>query len=158
MIEDSPEAFVQRWRRHAAEVQLFPRTEGSPLLECMAAGTIVQLLDRSGPYTSGPGPRRVILNAMVDRLEPAVDEHASLEVAGLGKLRGTGRVVDHEGGITVIDCGVPVVVAVMDAAAEPFDEGRHVTFDVLPPVHGFVLPDASGSRSGASFEDTDDAM
>ena len=158
MIEDSPEGFVQRWRSFAAEVRLFARTEGSPLLECMADGVILQLLDRSGPYASGPGLRHVILNPMVERLTVAEEEVTSLEVAGLGELRGTGRVIAGEGKLTVVDCGVPLVVAVMDDSSERFEEGRYVSFEVLPPVHGFVVPQAPRSQRRDAGESADDAM
>jgi hypothetical protein len=158
MIEDSPEGFIHRWRSFAAEVRLFARTEGSPLLECMADGVILQLLDRSGPYASGPGLRHVILNPMVERLTAAEEETPALEVTGLGQLRGTGRVIGGEGEFTVVDCGVPLVVAVMDEAAERFEEGRYVSFEGLPPVHGFVVPESSRSQRREAAESTDDAM
>ena len=45
MIEESPEAFIARWAEHAAYVQLFPHTEGSPLLEARAGNAVVQLFD-----------------------------------------------------------------------------------------------------------------
>lgn len=157
MIEDSPDAFIQRWRAHAAEVQLFARTEGSPLLECMAGGAIVQLLERTGPYQAGPGRRRVILNAMVERLEPSSEGASGLEVDGLGDLRGRGRVVDRDGALAVVDCGVPVVVAVLGDAGELPATGERVAFEVLPPVHGFVVPDPS-SRRRLVPESPDDAM
>lgn len=157
VIEESPESFVQRWRSYAAEVQLFPRTEGSPLLECRVGDTILQLLDRTGPYVAAPGTRRVILNPMAERLEPADDEVRALEAAGLGALRGSGCVIGGDGRLTVVDCGVPVVVAVMDEAAPRFPEGRFVSFEGLPPVHGFVVEEQRWQRSGMP-ENTDDAM
>lgn len=157
MIEDSPDAFIQRWRGHAAEVQIFARTEGSPLLECMAGGAIVQLLDRTGPYVAGPGRRRVILNAMVERLEPAADAGPALEVDGLGALRGRGRVVERDGALAVVDCGVPVVVALLGDGNEAPATGDQVAFEVLPPVHGFVVPDPA-SRRRLMPESPDDAM
>lgn len=158
MIEDSPESFIQRWRAFAAEVQLFARTEGSPLLECMADGVILQLLDRTGPYIAGPGRHRVILNPMVDRLVEAEGEDVELEVTGLGQLRGAGRVIGGEGRLTVVDCGVPLVIAVMDDDAERFDEGRLVRFEGLPPVHGFIVPERSSSHRRDAGESADEAM
>jgi hypothetical protein len=160
MIEDSPESFIQRWRAFAADVQLFARTEGSPLLECMANGVIVQLLDRTGPYIAGPGRHRVILNPTVERLtgvEPGA-EGASLEVTGLGELRGAGRVIGGEGRLTVVDCGVPLVVSVMDEAAERFEDGSLVRFEGVPPVHGFVVLETTRSRRVDAGESADDAM
>jgi hypothetical protein len=156
MIEDSPESFIQRWRSFAAEVQLFARTEGSPLLECLAAGVILQLLDRTGPYIAGPGPCRVILNPMVERLAEAEGEDVELDVTGLGELRGAGRVIGGEGRLTVVDCGVPLVIAVMDDDAERFDEGRYVRFEGLPPVHGFIVQQTGHRREAR--ESIEEAM
>jgi len=158
MIEDSPESFIQRWRAFAADVRLFARTEGSPLLECMADGVILQLLDRTGPYIAGPGPNRVILNPMVERLAAAEGVDVELEVTGLGELRGAGRVIGGEGRLTVVDCGVPLVIAVMDGDAERFDEGRFVRFESLPPVHGFIVPPTSRSHRRDAGESADEAM
>ena len=158
MIEDSPEAFIQHWRSYAAEVQVFARTEGSPLLECRANGVIVQLLDRGGPYVTAPGTHRVILNPVVEALSAAAEPARSLEVAGLGQLQGTGEVLVSEGRICVVDCGVPLVVAVMAEDAERFEPGRYVRFEGLPPVHGFVVPPSAGARRREAGENTDDAM
>jgi len=158
MIEDSPEVFVQRWRAFAAEVQLFARTEGSPLLECMVDGVILQLLDRTGPYVAPPGRHRVILNPMVERLIGADGEGKGLEVTGLGQLRGSGRVILGEGRVTVVDCGVPMVIGVLDDGAAPFEEGRFVRFEGLPPVHGFLVPQTSGTQRRDAHDSTDDAM
>jgi hypothetical protein len=158
MIEDSPESFVQRWRAFAADVQLFARTEGSPLLECMADGVILQLLDRTGPYIAPPGPHRVILNPMVERLTEADGEDVELEVTGLGELRGSGRVIGGEGRVTVVDCGVPLVIAVMGDDAAPVEEGRFVRFEGLPPVHGFLVPQTSHAQRRDALDSADEAM
>ena len=160
MIEESPEAFIQRWRAHAADVQLFPRTEGSPLLECLAGGSILQLLDRTGPYVaSGAGRRHVILNPMVEALEPNLDGVSGLEVSGLGALAGSGRVVMCEGRMSVVDCGgVPFVVAVVGDDAQELEAGGYVRFTALPPVHGFVVPEERSSQRRDAGESADDAM
>ncbi|MEJ2666045.1 MAG: hypothetical protein P8Z81_02915 [Deinococcales bacterium] len=158
MIEESPEGFIQRWREYAADVQLFPRTEGSPLLECLAAGAILQLLDRTGPYLAGSGRQRVILNPMVERLSPNPDQLTSLEVSGLGALKAAGRVIAGEGRMSVVDCGVPLVVAVVGEDGERFDAGGYVQFEVLPPVHGFVIRDETRSKRRDAAENTDEAM
>ena len=158
MIEDSPESFVQRWRAFAAEVDLFARTEGSPLLECMADGVILQLLDRTGPYIAAPGRHHVILNPMVERLTEVDGEEVELEVTGLGELRGSGRVIGGEGRVTVVDCGVPLVIAVMSDGAAPVEEGRYVRFEGLPPVHGFLVPQSSRTHGRDAHDSADDAM
>lgn len=158
MIEESPEGFIQRWREYAADVQLFPRTEGSPLLECLAAGAIVQLLDRTGPYLASSGHRRVILNPMVEQLLPNPQQATSLEVSGLGALKGAGRVIAGEGRMSVVDCGVPLVIAVMGEDGERYDAGRYVQFEVLPPVHGFVIAEEARLPRRDVAENTDEAM
>lgn len=69
MLEDSVDSFVARWRRYAADVELFPRHEGSPLLECRAGTALVQLFERTGPYLWRPGAARVIIHPIADTLE-----------------------------------------------------------------------------------------
>lgn len=76
MIEDSVDAFVTRWRGHAAEVELFPRHEGSPLFECRAGTAVLQLFERTGPYLWRPGAGRVIIHPVTDHLEVVSGEAA----------------------------------------------------------------------------------
>lgn len=159
MIEESPEGFVQRWRGHAADVQVFPRTEGSPLLECLAGGAILQLLDRTGPYVAGAGRRRVILNPMAEAFRPNPDEACALEVSGLGALEVAGRVVAHDGCMSVVDAdGVPFVVALVGEDGGEVADGAYVRFTALPPVHGFVIPEERTVPRRDDAENADEAM
>jgi len=162
VIEESPEGFIQRWREYAAEVQVFPRTEGSPMLECLAAGAILQVLDRTGPYQGGSGRRRVIINPMVETLEPLPEPARRLEVSGLGTLEAAGQLVAREGRMAVVDCGVPLIVAVLGdgEAAEggSLEEGGFVRFTSVPPVHGFVIQELRRDHRADAGESADDAM
>jgi len=159
VIEESPEGFIQRWREYAADVQVFARTEGSPLLECLAGSAILQLLDRTGPYQAGAGRRKVILNPMVEALEANPEGQAGLEVSGLGTLEGAGRVVARDGHTSVVDCeGIPLVVVVIGEDGQRFDEGSYVRFRAVPPVHGFVIAEEPRSQRRDAGESADEAM
>ncbi|MFO7545037.1 MAG: hypothetical protein R6W77_06035 [Trueperaceae bacterium] len=109
MIEDSVDAFVTRWRGHAAEVELFPRHEGSPLLECRAGTALLQLFERTGPYLWRPGPGRVIIHPITEALEviaedgadghhvwgsPAADDETDDETSAGSRGDGLGRTTD----------------------------------------------------------------
>jgi hypothetical protein len=85
MIEDSVDAFVTRWRGHAAEVELFPRHEGSPLLECRAGAALLQLFERTGPYLWRPGPGRVIIHPVTEALEVIAEDAAPARGGGAGR-------------------------------------------------------------------------
>ena len=139
VIEESPDAFVDRFRSYATRATLFARPEGSPLLEADVAGTIVQLLERTNPYDAPPGAATLILNPTAHDLHDAgPDAVAALQVPERGALRGAGAVLAQAPGALVVDAGVPVVLAVEEADAWPV--GRHVAFDAAPPIHAFVLP------------------
>ena len=85
MIEDSVDAFVTRWRGHAADVELFPRHEGSPLLECRAGTALLQLFERTGPYLWRPGPGRVIIHPVTETLELTSEDGAHAQDGGVGR-------------------------------------------------------------------------
>lgn len=150
MIEDSVEGFIARWRAYAASGTAFGRAEGSPLLEVAIGNTIVQTLERTGPYGAPTGPIRFILHAMTDALTPAESEQRSLTAVGLGRLELTGIVVARDGPVTVVDAGAKVVVGVddgRDGGYDVLDEdvdgpevGAWVTCTSFAPLHAFVLP------------------
>lgn len=168
MFEESPEAFMARWRPFATDVQLFPHTEGSPLLECGVAGAVVQVLERTGPYRSTPGPARMILNATAETLEavpddvPAEQRTRLLETVGISRVRVQGRVLSREGNMVVVDAGAPLVVGVHGALPTGVAAGDTVRFEALPPLHGFVLPRAPAAAApaggGPAPTDTDDLV
>jgi hypothetical protein len=156
MIEESPESFIQRWRRYAATVELFARTEGSPLIECRFGPAIVQLLERTGPYKAHTGPAQVIVNAMVERLEPAAGHARSVETLGLSRIRASGEVVAVEPDAVVVECGAPLVVSLLDTAAPAPVPGSFVSFEAVPPLHGFLVTEQRGR--GRVEESPDEAM
>jgi len=141
MIESGVDAFVLRWRKQAAEAVLFGRPEGSPLLEIDCGGAIVQLLERTHPYLSTPGRKRVIVNPTASSIEAAGDRPSPrLEVHALGALSVTGTVVEQDDHVMVVDAGVPVVVACeADEQVRRWSVGDVVHVEAGAPVHGFVV-------------------
>lgn len=154
MVEESPETFITRWRHHAAEVELFAHTEGSPMLECRAGDAIIQVFERTGPYLARPGPARVIVNPVVESVAVVHDASAPprhVESVGVSRLKVTGRVLEREGRVLALDAGVPLVVSSLSEL--PLDAVVGATVDVssVAPVHAFVLSGhhAAGSRTGS---------
>jgi len=141
MFEDSPEAFISRWQRHAAEVEVFPRIEGSPLVECRVGNALLQLFERTGPYISRPGRRSVIIHPITDALEKLEEGSGppELAAAGISRLEARGSVVAIEDRIVVIDAGAPLVVGVLGDRPNGVAIGDYVHFESASPVHGFVV-------------------
>lgn len=140
MLEDSPEGFASRWARYAAEVELFPRTEGSPLLECKAGSAMLQLFERTGPYLSRPGAKRVIIHPLADAVERVPsDTVPTLAANGISSLQAQGTVLAVEGEFVVVDAGVPLVVGLRGELPDGLAVGESVRFDSPAPVHGFVI-------------------
>jgi hypothetical protein len=147
MFEESVESFVAAWRAHAAPVELFSGVEGTPLLECMAAGKVFHLFERTAPYSAPVGPARVIIHPVTEALEPLPSAQRSLEVLGISRLRARGQLVHWRPPFAVVDVGVPLVVGLFNALPAGMPLGEYVRFDSQAPVHGFVLP----TERGASF-------
>lgn len=168
MVEESPEAFISRWRQYAVEVEMFAHTEGSPLLECRVGGAVLQLFERTGPYLAHPGPNLVIVNPTIGSggaLEPLTDAGArpQLESSGLGKLTAVGRVLKVERGVAVVDAGVPLVVDLSGWPGPTAGVGSLEVDDLVRivsdgPIHGFVVAGAAaaGSRGGDKSGDAID--
>lgn len=157
MIEDSPESFIARWRDYAAQVELFPHTEGSPLLEVKAGTALLQLFERTGPYLGRPGPAKLIIHPIVDGALTCAPEGAEpgIEATGVSSFQAVGRVVAVDGRMTVIDAGVPLVVAVLDEQIQgsAVKVGQLVSFSNRPPAHGFVLPAGAAARRPEQHHD-----
>jgi hypothetical protein len=149
VLEESVEAFVGRFRDAAAEVTLTGHVEGDPLRECLVAGVVLQVFERTGPYLVASGPARVILHPECDAVEvvtlPSAESGREVEVVGVSRLRASGVVVERDDPFLVVDAGVPLVVAVTDGVPE-IGVGTHVRFTSRAPVHGFVLPPATAAR------------
>ncbi len=160
MIEDSPEAFVSRWRKHAAAVELFPHTEGSPLLEVRAGPTLMQLFERTGPYLGRPGDANVIIHPVTERVERVEDQDTELgiEVTGVSRFEAVARVVEVDGRVVVMDAGMPLVVAVLAQDGAPLQPGELVRFRNRPPAHGFVLLEERRSVVRGREEHHDDSI
>lgn len=156
MIEEAPEAFMQRWRKYAADAVLFARPEGSPLLEASLGSTIVQMLERTNPYLAVPGRARLLVNASASRIDGADDGPEELSVPSRGRLAGRGRVLEREGRLVVVDAGWPVLIEIPGDTEVPLDEGAWIVFEAAAPLHGFVLP-PERRRGADSGRDVDEA-
>lgn len=131
---------MARFSPFAATVELFSRTEGSPLLECRAADAIFQVFERTGPYLAPPGCAHVILNPTVEALEPSSEGSKQIEPIGLSRIRAEGVVLGREQLFLVVDAGVPLVVSVLGGVDDGVASGDWVAFSSEAPVHAFVLP------------------
>ncbi len=146
MFEDSPDAFIARFKPFASEVEVFSRVEGSPLLELRVGDTIVQVLERTGPYLATPGMARIIINPMADAVTVAGGGITALEATGLSRLHGSGLVVATEDRVLVVDVGVPLVIGLGSEIADTIASGDWVTFDTVPPIHGYLVPQDARAR------------
>lgn len=161
MIEESLEGFMSRWRAHAATVELFPHTEGCPLLECRAGEALIQLFERTGPYLAHPGPAKVIVHPITDELilqEPGATL-SKLEVLSVSRVSASGAVIDRDGPVLVVEAaGVPLVVAALHLPEGEISVGSYVTFTSQAPVHGFVISSERPRHSPPSPEHHDEAI
>lgn len=158
MFEDSPEAFISRWQRHAAEVEVFPRIEGSPLLECRVGNALLQLFERTGPYISRPGRQLAIIHPITDdfeKLEPGGGP-PELAAAGISRLEARGTVIAIEDKIVVVDAGAPLVVGVLGERPQGLAVGDFVRLESTSPVHGFVVDSHSPYSAHPRRERHDD--
>jgi hypothetical protein len=155
MIEDGVDTLVARFARHAANVRLAARVEGSPLLECLADTFVLHVFERTGPYLVAGGPARVILQPETDTLETMAEGdpapvHA-LEVTAVSAIAVHGVVQVRDDPFVVVDGGVPLVVSV-DRIPVGLRQGQRVRFQSRSPVHGFVLP-PEARRAALSTDD-----
>lgn len=157
MVEEGVDALVARFKGEACDVELSPRYEGSPLLECFAGELVLHLFERTNPYHSGAGKARVIIQPEAERcerLEP--DDPAPMhgaEPVALSALAVTGVIQRRDDPFLVVDAGIRLVVAV-DVLTPELQVGDRVRFQTRAPVHGFVLaPDR-----GAGLVATDDLV
>ncbi len=142
-FEESVESFITQWRPYAADVTLFAHTEGSPLLECRAAGVIFSVMERTGPYSAETGPAKLILHLTTEQIEGSDEPLRKLAVLGPSHLKAWGLVVLRQGRMVVVDAGAPLVVGSFAPLPDTLAAGDWVTLTGLPPVHGFLLAKAS---------------
>lgn len=143
MFEESVEGFITQWRPYAADVTLFAHTEGSPLLECRAAGAIFGVLERTGPYAAHSGPAKLILHLSAEEIGESAKQERTVEVLGPSRLGANGLVVLRQGQMVVLDAGVPLVVGSFAPLPDTLAAGDFALVTGLAPVHGFLLPQAS---------------
>ena len=150
MFEESVESFITQWRPYAADVTLFPNTEGSPLLECRAGDAIFGVLERTGPYAVHSGSAKLILHVMVESVHLVDEETRTLEVSGPSRLHANGVVLLRQGQMLVLDAGAPLVVGSFAPLPEELAAGNWVSLAALPPVHGFLVPKVLRSTLAAT--------
>jgi hypothetical protein len=148
-MEESVEGFIQQFKTYAANVEVLPKTEGSPLLEVVAKEKVLHLLERTAPYQSKPGKARVIINPMTESLQKSEEAAKSITVPSLSHVRAQGVVLELYANVAIIDAGVPLVVSLIGGKTE-VTLGEYVSFDSLTPIHGFVVvkEEAKISRRG----------
>ncbi|WP_293912526.1 hypothetical protein [Deinococcus sp.] len=146
MLETSVEDFVSRYRTDAAEGELYPQPEGSPLMEFVSGGRALYLFDRTGPYTARPGPARVIVHAILsafERLEAGAQTNVQtkLSLVGVSGAQGVGQVTRLVSAYTVVvGARLPLVLSSF-TRLPALKVGDWLSFETQPPLHGFLVPD-----------------
>jgi hypothetical protein len=138
-MEDSVEGFITQFKPYATTVELLPKIEGSPLLECMVGQKVIHLLERTGPYTSRPGKAQVILNPNTETIQKAEKAEKGMQVIALSRVRAQGLVLEHNPDTLIVDAGIPLVVSLLNDSHN-IALGDYVSFESVAPVHGFVVP------------------
>ncbi len=139
VLEHSTIEFLEHFKAYAARVFLYPQIEASPLLEVRVGGRVVYLFDRTGPYSAVNGEALMIVNPMVDSLSVAESHEADLNVLGISRLEGVGRVVAVEPNHVVLEARALLVIGVLDDSWRKVKVGDWVEFSSLEPVHGFFM-------------------
>jgi hypothetical protein len=145
MIEISPEEFTERHRQYAAEGLIYPQPEGSPLLEFVAGGRVLYLMDRCGPYSARPGVAQVIVNGVLSRWERSEARREVLNVSGVSGLDGIGRVVERPRGgapTLIVQARLLLVLNTHGPLDQPLGDvaaGDWIAFTTEPLLHGFTV-------------------
>ncbi len=139
VLENSIEEFIERFRTDAASGNLYPQPEGSVLLEFVAAGQVVYLFDRTGPYTAKPGPARVIVHPVLKTFSPSEIQEESLVVTQISALEGVGKITRTEKGFLIVQAKMPLVCGLLDHEQPDLKPGDWIRFETRPPTHGFYL-------------------
>ena len=141
MLETSVEDFVSRFAGDAAEGQLYPQPEGSPLMEFVAGGRTLYLFDRTGPYTAKPGPARVVVHAPLSRFARLGSAEAKLSVVGVSAVEGVGQITRIASRFSVVvQARLPLVLSSFAPLPE-LKVGEWLSFETQPPLHGFLVPE-----------------
>ena len=139
VLEHSTIEFVEHFKAHAARVFLYPQIEASPLLEVRVGGRVIYLFDRTGPYGAVNGEALLIVNPMVNTLALAQTQEAILNILGVSKLEGVGKVIAVEPNHVVLEARATLVIGVLDDSWRKVKIGDWVGFSSLEPVHGFFV-------------------
>ena len=153
MIEDSVENFVLQWKPYAAAVQVYPKVEGSPLLECFANGRVFYLFERTSPYESSLGTRQVIIHPIAEDLKLIKATKKEISIIGVSQLQAKGLIVYRSKHIAVVDAGIPLVVGSFKALEDEVVTGEWLEVTSIEPMHGFVIP---LERREKRFEEADE--
>lgn len=111
------------------------------MLELEAGGAILQVLERTGPYLAPPGIARAIINPTAATIAVNRSGVKSLESTGVGRARGCGLITLREDPFLVVDAGAPLVLGVEGPLPPEAVPGAWVSFEAVPPIHGFVVPE-----------------
>ncbi len=138
VLENSVAEFIERWKHHATRVTLYPQLEGSPLLEIGAAGRVLYVMDRVGPYAAKPGEVSMIVNPMTETVFGVDLDSESLTITGISGIEAVGRVLEVSRDFVVLQARLPLVVGVLDQSWKEIKVGQMVSFVSLEPIHGFL--------------------
>lgn len=145
MLESSETEFASRYAAYAAEGQLYPQREGSPLLEFASGGRVLYLFDRCGPYLGQPGPARVVVHGVLElagtHLLSGAEAQAAgetLGAVGVSQVEGVGQLLQVSPPVWVVQARVPLVLAAF-GLLPPAEVGDWVAFRTVPPLHGFLV-------------------
>ena len=139
VLEHSTIEFLEHFKAFAARVFLYPQIEASPLLEARVGGRVVYLFDRTGPYSAVNGEALMIVNPMVESVAIAETQEADLNILGVSKLEGVGRVVAVQPNHVVLEARALLVIGVLDDSWRKVKVGDWLKFSSLEPVHGFFV-------------------
>ena len=149
MLEDSVENVVLQWKTYAATVKIYPKTEGSPLLECFANNQVFYLFERTSPYESSVGTRQVIINPVAKHLQLTNETKKEINTIDISALEATGLIIYRGKHMVVVDAGLPLVVGYTEPLPDEIVTGEWLELTTIRPIHGFVVPMV---RQGRYFE------
>ena len=138
-MEDSIESFIAQFKSYAVTVDLLPKIEGSPLLECVVGQKVIHLLERTGPYLSRPGKTQIIVNPSIEILLISESTKKFFQVTALSCIKAQGLVLDHSQNTLIVDVGIPLVVSLLNNN-QIAHLGSYISFESVPPIHGFIVP------------------
>ncbi len=140
MLEDSVENFILQWKTYAATVKVYPKTEGSPLLECFANNQVFYLFERTNPYESSVGTKQVIIHPVAKHLQLTTETKKEISTTDVSELEATGLIIDRSKYMVVVDAGVPLVVGYKEPLPDEVVTGEWLELTSTRPIHGFVVP------------------